>query len=123
ELRRNASPIAEVRVDQQCQELAHLFGFERHPELFQSRQIARPGLMGIVRPAILLPPDTGNRFSTDDLRMILAHEMAHQKRLDLLWMKLLLACEVLFFVHPLLWLARREWLLAQEIACDEIALR
>ena len=54
---------------------------------------------------------------------MLAHEMAHLKRFDLWWVWLAVLGEGLFFFHPLLWLARREWRLTQEMACDEMVVR
>jgi hypothetical protein len=54
---------------------------------------------------------------------MLAHELAHLRRRDLLWLWLFTLGETLFFFHPLVWLARREWTLATEVACDEMAIR
>lgn len=53
---------------------------------------------------------------------MLAHELAHLKRRDLWWAWLPTTAGVLFWFHPLAWLAQREWRLAQEMACDELAL-
>lgn len=36
---------------------------------------------------------------------------------------LAVAVQSLFFFHPLVWLAAREWQVAQESACDELAIR
>jgi hypothetical protein len=56
------------------------------------------------------------------LNAALAHELAHVRRRDLLWNWLWMLAAALFFFHPLIWLAKREWALAQEIATDELAL-
>jgi hypothetical protein len=92
----------------------------RHvPELRQSDQVLAPLLVGMIRPAVIIP----RGIEADRLNMMLAHELAHVKRRDLAWGWLPALCHVLFFFHPLLWLTRRESLLAQEMACDELALR
>ena len=51
-----------------------------------------------------------------------AHELAHVRRRDLLWSGLAGLVRVLFFFHPLVWLAHREALVAREAACDALAL-
>src|SRR5258708_38616199 len=55
--------------------------------------------------------------------MILAHELAHLRRGDLLWSWLPQAAHMLFYFHPMVWLAHRELYVAQEMACDELALQ
>lgn len=115
-LKRRSSAVANEVLAEECSKL----GIARLPALRESSGISAPVLIGILRPAILTPcrsvPD-------DQTRLMLAHELAHLKRRDLLWAWLPAICHTLFFFHPLLWLTRREWLLAQEIACDHLALR
>jgi len=54
---------------------------------------------------------------------MLAHEVAHLKGHDLTWTWLPVLGQWLFFFHPLVWLAQREWRLAQEMAADALALQ
>jgi len=60
--------------------------------------------------------------SRQELEVILAHELAHLKRRDLLWSWLHSVVHCILFFHPLTWLAREEWNLAHESACDDLAL-
>ena len=123
-LRRNSRPVTHPWVERERQALAALFfRLKTAPVVLETEQSCRPALMGILRPAILLPITTASCLPPEQLRLILAHEMAHVKGRDLLWMRLFSVCEALFFFHPLLWLAKREWLMAQEMACDELVLR
>ena len=81
-------------------------------------------LVGAFRPAILLPVAMlRDPRSTAGIRPVLAHELAHVRRRDLLWGGLAGLVRALFFFHPLVWLAHREALLAREAACDALALR
>jgi beta-lactamase regulating signal transducer with metallopeptidase domain len=83
-----------------------------------------PQLVGVAQPTILLPAQLLTRDGAEaDLRMILAHELAHWRRRDLWWNWLPALAHGLFFFHPAVWLANRHWRLAQEIACDEAAIR
>ncbi len=94
----------------------------RLPSLLESKELAAPALIGVFRPAIIFP-DAKRELSTGQLQLALAHELAHLKRCDLIWLWLPMFCEALFFFHPLLWLTRREWLLHQELAADALAIR
>ena len=44
-----------------------------------------PMLLGVVRPMILLPEALIQPHQLHGLRLVLAHELAHIKRRDLLW--------------------------------------
>jgi hypothetical protein len=80
-------------------------------------------LAGIWRPTIVLPADAEAKFSVAELRGLLAHELAHQKRRDLVWNLLPMLVHCCFYFHPLAWLMGRGWGLAQESACDELVLQ
>jgi RND family efflux transporter MFP subunit len=98
-------------------------GVRRPPPVLVLDDLAGPLLVGLFRPAIVLPaPGPGPGASSAELRQVFAHELAHLRRRDLWWNLLAAVAEVLFFFHPLVWLARREYRLAQESACDEAAV-
>jgi bla regulator protein BlaR1 len=99
------------------------FALPRAPRLGLSEEVGSPVLVGAARPTILLPPSLLDVCTTIDLRLVLAHELAHLKRRDLLWAWLPAVAGGLFFFHPLVWLAGRDGRLAQEMACDELAVR
>jgi beta-lactamase regulating signal transducer with metallopeptidase domain len=94
----------------------------RQPELRISQASGSPFLVGIVRPVIVLPSVFVDSCSDEELNTVLLHELAHIKRCDLLWNWLPVLAEAVFFFHPLVWLVKREWRLAQEIATDELAV-
>lgn len=97
-------------------------GLSRAPELMIA-EVASPLLVGIGDPCIVLPESLEQSHDVAEIRLMLAHEVAHLKRRDLWWNWLLLLAHGLFFYHPAVWLGRREWLLSQEMACDELALQ
>lgn len=92
------------------------------PDLRVSDDSGSPCLIGLVRPVIVLPSVVLASCSKEALNAALLHELAHIKRRDLLWNWLPALAEVLFYFHPVVWLVRREWRLAQEIATDELAV-
>ncbi|HZZ80780.1 MAG TPA: M56 family metallopeptidase [Gemmataceae bacterium] len=75
------------------------------------------------RPTIIVPERTEEVFDEPELRMMLAHELAHLARRDLAWNWLPTVASWLFFFHPLVWLMMRRWSEAQEAACDELVIQ
>lgn len=121
-LRRRSSTLADRDLLRRYGQLAATFGIRRPPPLLRSDLANGPLLVGLVRPAVVLPArllgaDPGR------LRLMLAHELAHHRRHDLPWGLLPMVARILFWFHPIVWLAEREGWLARESACDALALR
>lgn len=81
-----------------------------------------PGLVGIRRPALLLPEDIMERLSADELRTIVAHEQAHLRRRDNSTAMLHMAVEGLFWFYPPVWWIGTRLIEERERACDESVL-
>ena len=103
-------------------ELSRRFGLVEPPPLLSSDRISGPILVGIRHPVIILPAILCRGSTPAQLRLMLAHELSHLRRHDLLWNWLPAIAQSLFFFHPVLWLVRRPSRLAQEIACDQAAV-
>jgi beta-lactamase regulating signal transducer with metallopeptidase domain/thiol-disulfide isomerase/thioredoxin len=120
---RNALTVSSPALQQACQSEAARLGIHRLPQLRFSSRVDGPLLAGIVRPTIILPDNLEAAFDQADVRLMLAHELAHLKRRDLVWNWLPTVVGWLFFFHPLVWLLRRSWFESQEAACDELLLQ
>ena len=83
--------------------------------IYQSERVEAPFVLGLFRPKIYLP------FHMDegDLPLVLAHEQAHIKRKDHWWKPLGFLVLVLYWFHPLVWLAYILLCRDIELACDE----
>jgi prepilin-type processing-associated H-X9-DG protein len=79
-------------------------------------------VVGPLRPVILLPSDWEINLDETQRRMVLAHEIAHIAGNDLRMALVPQLVESLFFFLPTTWLARREWTLEREVACDVKAI-
>ncbi len=82
-----------------------------------------PALVGVWRPALLLPGQMPGSFSAEDWEHVFAHEIAHLRWRDhwvQLWLHL--ACCVHWF-NPLVWLGLRRLRADRELAADEWALQ
>ena len=86
-----------------------------------SGSVLGPMVYGVIYPVVLLPTSMITGISPDSIRAILAHELAHIRRWDLVLGYVDRLIEAFFFYHPAIWrmlrLVRRE----REVACDEFA--
>jgi beta-lactamase regulating signal transducer with metallopeptidase domain len=121
-LRRSCCSLEDSAIEAELFELCRQMGIGRGPGLMTG-EVSGPLICGFTSPSIILPTHTLAECSREELRLILAHELAHVKRRDLIWAWLPLLAKGLFFFHPLVWLLHREWLFTQEAACDALALR
>ncbi len=122
-LRADARPVTDEPALDACAAMCRRLRVRRAPKLLTVDAASGPLLTGMFRPAIILPGRLLDAGGSERLGMVLAHELAHLKRRDLLWAWLPAVADALFFFHPLVWAAGREWQLAHEIACDESAVR
>ena len=78
-------------------------------------------VIGHFKPVVLIPKVLTSNLSSDELKIVLQHELAHIKRNDFLINIFQLLVESLFFFHPATWwisnIARQE----REECCDAIA--
>ena len=122
-LRRGSVPCGDDRIFEILIPLARSLGLRAVPRLRLARTMTRPMLIGIVRPTLIFPETVLATAAPETLRMMIAHELAHVRRMDLAWSAFGAVAQSLFFFHPLAWVASRESILAQESACDELAIR
>ena len=59
-----------------------------------------PAVIGWFRPVVLLPVSALTGLSEEQLRSIIAHELAHIQRFDAFVNLFQIAVETLFFYHP-----------------------
>lgn len=81
-------------------------------------RISTPGVIGCLRPTLLLPASMLTGIPTDDLRAILVHELAHIRRYDYLVNFLQMVIEALLFFNPAVWWISRQIRIEREACCD-----
>jgi len=115
--------VAPRDIETLAVEVAGCLGLRRVPSVRVSDDVQTPLVAGLIRPVVLLPGGRFANMSSALQRMALCHEMAHVKRGDL-WLGCVPAlAERLFFFHPLVRLAAREYVFWRESACDAAVLR
>lgn len=92
------------------------------PRLRASAEITSPLVTGLWRPTMLVPASFMS-LSLEERRIAICHELIHLRRRDL-WLGCVpAAAERLFFFHPLVRFAVREFAFWREAACDAAVLR
>ncbi|MCA9186785.1 MAG: M56 family metallopeptidase [Pirellulaceae bacterium] len=117
---RSSYLLEDERVHTVSRELCQQLGICQRIELRSSRHIDGAATVGWLRAVILLPED-GKSWTDRELRVVLAHELAHVQRRDFFhWIVAQLPL-LLNFYHPWAhWFASR-LRLEQELAADALA--
>jgi beta-lactamase regulating signal transducer with metallopeptidase domain len=94
----------------------------RRVELRTSEKVRVPAALGFFRPAVIVPTWTLEELPTEELKVILLHELAHLRRWDD-WSNLAQkVVKALFFFHPAVWWIEGKLSLEREMACDDLVL-
>ena len=91
-------------------------------EVATSPSISSPMALGILRPIIVFPADLVEKLRTDELTLILMHELAHVRRWDNLTRLLHRLVSAVLFFHPAVWLCGRMLRREAEQACDDLVV-
>lgn len=118
---RSASPITQPELQEALVDLMDRARVEPPINLLASPLVQSAMLVGGFRPTIVLPTSAVEEGSTSDLRLMLAHEIAHIARRDLTWFGVTSAVQTLFFFNPVVWLAAKCSRLDHESATDRFA--
>lgn len=81
-----------------------------------------PAVYGLLRPVIIVPRTLFERFSPDQLKAVLLHEIIHYRRGDV-WVNFAqTALQIVFWWHPALWLANSRIRSLREEAVDDAVM-
>jgi bla regulator protein BlaR1 len=91
--------------------------------IMSAPDLVEPGVIGILRPVLLLPEGIADQLSQTQLDAILVHEFCHVRRRDNLMAAIHMAVQAIFWFHPLTWWIGARLVAERERACDEEVLR
>lgn len=84
--------------------------------------LLEPGVVGLLRPILLLPAGIVECLTPAQLDAILAHELCHVRRRDNLLASIHMMVEAMFWFYPLVWWIGARLMEERERACDEDVL-
>jgi beta-lactamase regulating signal transducer with metallopeptidase domain len=119
--KKNASEAA-PEWQRSARRLAHALKLRRAVQLLESAAVEVPTVIGWLRPVVLLPATSLTGLSTEQMEMILAHELAHIRRNDFFVNLMQAVIETLLFYHPAVWWISNRIRVEREHCCDDVAV-
>ncbi len=121
ERRKRSSAVGE-RVLQICHTLQNQLGLRRAIAYCKCKWLHTPAVIGWFRPVVFLPVTALSGLSEDQLRAVIAHELAHIQRLDPFVNVFQVCVETLLFYHPAVWWLNKRIRAEREHCCDDVAV-
>ena len=97
-------------------------GVSRRVAVRLADRVASPFTAHALRPLIWLPLALLTQLPREQVEALIAHELAHIRRLDWCWNALQCAVEAVLFHHPGMWWLSRRIREEREHACDDLAV-
>ena len=116
---RNSSPASRPVPIHKGDPVGDCFEFVAEVPVLSSPEPIEPGVVGIFRPALLMPEGILEKLTAEQMRAVLAHEVFHVRRRDNLTFAIHMVVEALFWFHPLVWWIGARLIDERERACDE----
>ena len=118
---KKGAPVVGALGDR-CLALQQQLGLNRVVRYCESLQLQAPAVVGWFRPMILLPVSALTGLTAQQLEAVIAHELAHVKRLDAFVNLFQIAAETLLFYHPAVWWVSKRIRAERENCCDDVAI-
>ncbi|QDT43690.1 Regulatory protein BlaR1 [Gimesia alba] len=116
--RRLATPVTQPELIASIEKVTRQIGLTLQPPVMWCQQVGVPSVVGIMRPAVLLPLACLTQLKPEQLEQILFHELTHIRRYDHLFNLAQNTLEAVLFFHPVVWLISKRVRLEREFCCD-----
>jgi beta-lactamase regulating signal transducer with metallopeptidase domain/sporulation protein YlmC with PRC-barrel domain len=120
--RRKHAVLLSPQMLEICLELHQRLGLKRAVAFCEAAWLQAPTVIGWFRPIVFLPVSALSGLSEDQLRSVIAHELAHIRRLDTFVNVFQIWVETLLFYHPAVWWLNKKIRAEREHCCDEVAV-
>jgi len=120
--RRRQSTVVKDWLLEICYTLQDQLGIHRAVQYCESTFLQAPAVIGWFRPIVFLPATALTGLSEEQLRVVIAHELAHIQRFDAFVNVFQVCVETLLFYHPAVWWLNRRIRAEREHCCDETAV-
>ncbi|HUI40354.1 MAG TPA: M56 family metallopeptidase [Terriglobia bacterium] len=119
--RRETSPVG-AELEAMGRALERHLGLGRALRYCQCRHLDAPAVIGWLRPVVLLPVTALTGLAPEQLRAVMAHELAHIRRHDAFVNLFQTGAETLLFYHPAVWWVSARVRAERENCCDDVAV-
>ena len=103
----------------QLQKISTLYSQAKNISIYKTHGIDSPFIVGIKKVRIFLPDLP---FSSEEMELIINHEMTHYRRGDVLFKNLMLLLQAIYWFNPCIHLFKYYFVEICELACDEHVL-
>ncbi len=117
-----SQPVSDGNIINVTRYWCKKLGVRRRIIVVSSNEFNSPFTIGTFKPIIFLPKSLTSTSSSETIEAVIAHEMGHIKRFDDIQIKLSNFIQIVYFFHPLVWLAASQLKNARERICDQIIL-
>ncbi|PYU65971.1 MAG: hypothetical protein DMG56_01650 [Acidobacteria bacterium] len=107
---------------ERCLALQRGMGLDRVIQYCECHGLDAPAVLGWFRPVVLLPVRALTGLSEQQIEAVIAHELAHIRRLDCFVNLFQIAAETLLFYHPAVWWVSQGIRAERENCCDDEAI-
>ena len=121
-LRAARSTPVRAQWQRRAGDLAERLGITWPVRVRRSSHIDVPMVVGWLRPVVLMPAGVLTGLPPQQVEALLAHELCHIRRHDVLvgWLQALV--ETLLFYHPAVWWISQQVRIEREHCCDDLAV-
>ena len=119
--RKEIRPVA-AELYARCMALQRRMGLDRVIRYCECHRLDAPAVLGWFRPVVLLPVRALTGLTEDQIEAVIAHELAHIRRLDCFVNLFQIATETLLFYHPAVWWVSQRVRAEREHCCDDEAV-
>ncbi|NUU60978.1 M56 family metallopeptidase [Paenibacillus agri] len=114
--------VTEPHILNLLDEVREVFKISRPLPLYTGTSLASPYISGLLKPWIFISQSLLREMDSAQLSHILAHELAHYKRKDMLWNLLGSIAAAIHWLNPLIWFSMKAIKADRELACDAYVL-
>jgi beta-lactamase regulating signal transducer with metallopeptidase domain len=119
--RKEIRPVA-AELYARCMALQRRMGLDRVIRYCECHRLDAPAVLGWFRPVVLLPVRALTGLNEEQIEAVIAHELAHIRRLDCFVNLFQIATETLLFYHPAVWWVSQRVRAEREHCCDDEAI-
>ena len=106
------------RFDDILSEALSRMRIRRDVRVVETCLVGTPAVFGVLHPHILIPRHLLQTLNREELRLVILHELAHIRRLDVLQNWVLIVLQSVYWFNPAVWLSFRQLLAEREFVCD-----
>jgi beta-lactamase regulating signal transducer with metallopeptidase domain len=117
-----SDPMEDPNWSMWVKEAATDLALTRAPRTLVTSRYGSPFVCGLFQPTLVMPGSLLANLGPLSARQILLHELAHIKRLDLLWGWIPEIARLFYWFHPVAHWSASHARLERELACDQLAL-